>query len=109
VVSFVNMPVFLAYSTSKAAVHSLTQGTRLMLASQGTTVIGVYPGPVDTDMAAAIPLAKTSAADVAGAIVDGIEAGTEEIYPDPMAVTIGSAYAASPKALERQIASQQAA
>lgn len=97
------------YSASKAAVHSLTQAWRVALAPHGITVHGVYPGPVDTDMARDIPLDKTSAADVANAILDGVEKGIEDILPDPFAAQIGAAYFADPKALERQFASQATA
>lgn len=101
-------PSFLSYSLSKAALHSLTQATRVFLGGQGTLVIGVYPGPVDTDMAAAITLDKVSPESVAGAILDGIEAGVEEIYPDPMAQQFGAAYSSAPKELERQVAAMVA-
>jgi NAD(P)-dependent dehydrogenase (short-subunit alcohol dehydrogenase family) len=103
-----NFPFFLAYSTSKAALHSLTQGTRIMLAGQGTQVLGVYPGPVDTDMAEQLPFEKTSPAAVAHAVLDGIEAGTEEIFPDPMAAQFGAMYLASAKSLETAVAGMAA-
>ena len=100
VAGLVGMPPVLTYSSTKAALHSLTQSTRQMLQGQGTWVVGVYPGPVDTDMAADITLPKVSPASVAHAILDGLEQGVEEIYPDPLAREYGEAYAASPKALE---------
>jgi NAD(P)-dependent dehydrogenase (short-subunit alcohol dehydrogenase family) len=109
VASFVNVPILVAYSASKAATHSLTQATRIMLKPQGTQVFGVYPGPIDTRMAEAIPLEKTSPQDAARAIVAGIAAGIEEIFPDPTSQGIGSSYLADPKNLERQIAAQNAA
>ena len=108
IAGLVNMPAFLAYSTSKAAAHSLTQGTRHMLAGQRTRVIGVYPGPVDTEMAEKLPMQKTSTEDVAAAILDGIEAGTEEIFPDPVAAQLGAVYAGNPKALEAAVAEMAA-
>src|SRR4029453_16052596 len=58
VAGLVNFPIFLSYSTSKAALHSLTQGLRAALREQGTQVFGVYPGPVDTEMAAKLPFEK---------------------------------------------------
>jgi len=100
-------PSFLSHSLSKAALHSLTQATRVFLGGQGTLVIGVYPGPVDTDMAAQA-LDKVSPESVAAAILDGIEAGIEEIYPDPMARQFGAAYSSAPKELERQVAAEMA-
>jgi hypothetical protein len=47
---------------------------------------------------------KASPRDVAFAILDGIEAGQEDIFPDPFAVDFGRQFASSPKASERQMA-----
>jgi len=99
-----NFPFYPTYSASKAAAHSLTQAARALLAGQGTTVHGVYPGPVDTDMARGIEMDKATPAEVAAAILDGIEAGSSDIYPDPFAVGFGQQFEASPKASEAQIA-----
>jgi len=104
-----NVPFFPTYSASKAALHSLTQGARILLAPQGTSVFGVYAGPVDTDMTRGLALPKTSPRDVAFAILDGIEAGHEDIFPDPFAVEFGRQFASSPKASERQMAEMTAA
>jgi NAD(P)-dependent dehydrogenase (short-subunit alcohol dehydrogenase family) len=109
VASLVGFPLLLSYSASKAATHSLTQSTRILLKAQGTQVYGVYPGAIDTRMAADIPLAKTSAADTARGILAGLAAGTEDIFPDPMSVGMGGAYLADPKGLERQVAQLAAA
>jgi NAD(P)-dependent dehydrogenase (short-subunit alcohol dehydrogenase family) len=100
VVGPINFPMFLAYGSSKAAQHSITQGMRAMLAAQGTRVVGVYPGPVDTDMAERVMIENVSAASVAVAILDGLETGSEDIFPDPFALQIGATYATSRKALE---------
>ncbi len=72
-----------------------------MLRERGTRVVGVYPGPVETDMAAELPMDKTSPEAVAEAILDGLEQGLEEIYPDPFAVAFSSTYAVDPKGVER--------
>jgi NAD(P)-dependent dehydrogenase (short-subunit alcohol dehydrogenase family) len=104
IAGLVGMPLVLTYSTTKAGLHSLTQSTRQMLQGQGTWVVGVYPGPVDTDMAAQVTLPKASAASVANAILDGLEQGVEEIYPDPFAREYGEAYARNPKSLEGRMA-----
>lgn len=103
VASFVNFPILQSYSASKAAVHSLTQATRAI--HTNTLVVGVYPGPVDTDMAEGLPMDKVSPESVAQEILDGIEAGTEEVFPDPMAKEMGGFYLQDPKGLERQVAS----
>jgi NAD(P)-dependent dehydrogenase (short-subunit alcohol dehydrogenase family) len=103
IASHVNFPVLGSYSASKAAVHSLTQGTRAELAAQGTKVIGVYPGPVDTDMAASFPMDKTPPATVAKNILAAVEAGDEDVYPDPVAFDLHSGLISDPKAVEKQV------
>jgi len=105
VAGLVNFPILLSYSASKAALHSLTQGLRAGLKGQGIQVFGIYPGPVDTDMAKAIPMDKTPAKEVAEAILQGRAAGTEDISPDRMARQFGEAFLKSPKAVEEQFAS----
>src|SRR5260370_870698 len=80
-----NFPFIPTYSASKAALHSLTQGARILLGAQGTSVFGVYAGPVDTDMTRGFELPKASPRDVAFAVLDGIEPGQEDIVPDPLA------------------------
>jgi NAD(P)-dependent dehydrogenase (short-subunit alcohol dehydrogenase family) len=104
-----NLPFFPTYSASKAALHSLTQAARILLGPQGTSVFDVYAGPVDTDMIRELALPKTSPRDVAFAILDAIEAGQEDIFPDPFAVDFGRQFESSPKASERQIAAMTAA
>jgi NAD(P)-dependent dehydrogenase (short-subunit alcohol dehydrogenase family) len=99
-----NSPFIPTYSASKAALHSLTQAARFLLGAQGTAVFGVYPGPVDTDMSRDAPLAKASPRDVAFAILDGIEAGQADIFPDSAGADFGRQFESSPKTAERQMA-----
>jgi len=108
VASFVSFPILATYSASKAATHSLTQVTRAMLRGQNTQVFGVYPGPIDTRMGEALTIEKASPADAARAIVAGIIAGDEEIFPDTMSQGTGPAFFANPKGLERQVAGRPA-
>lgn len=101
-----NVPLQPTYSASKAAQRSLTQAARALLAGRGVTVHGVYPGPIDTEMVKDLPpqFEKTPPADVAAAILDGIEAGDDDIFPDAFATIIGKQFHESPKELERQLA-----
>src|SRR5438093_4547693 len=87
-----------------AATHSITKITLTMLRGQNTQVFGVYPGPIDTKMGEVLTLEKASPADAARAIVAGIIAGDEEIFPDKMSQGMGPAFFADPKGLERQVA-----
>jgi NAD(P)-dependent dehydrogenase (short-subunit alcohol dehydrogenase family) len=104
-----NLPMVPTYSASKAALHSLTQAARVLLGPQGTAVFGVYPGPVETEMSRDFQVPKASPRDVAFAILDGVEAGEEDIFPDAYAVEFGRQFGASPKAAERQMAAMVAA
>ena len=79
---------------------------RGQLAPRGVSVHAVLPGPVDTDMTRHLDLPKASAESVAQAIVDGLERGDEEIFPDPMSAAIADGWSGGVvKALERQFAS----
>jgi NAD(P)-dependent dehydrogenase (short-subunit alcohol dehydrogenase family) len=101
-----SMPLTPGYSISKAAAFSMTQSLRWQLRSRGVAVHAVLPGPVDTDMTRGLEgVPKASAADVVRAILDAVEAGEEEIFPDPMSVELSVAWHSSPiKAFERRFA-----
>lgn len=80
-----------AYGASKAAIWSVTNSLRLELASQKTQVVGVHAGFIDTDMVADIPTEKTTPAEVARRIVDGLEAGAVEVLTDDVTVNVKAA------------------
>jgi NAD(P)-dependent dehydrogenase (short-subunit alcohol dehydrogenase family) len=101
----VNLPFMGSYCASKAAALSLTQGLRGELAPQGVHVAGALPGAVDTRMTAGLPIPKMTTADAATEILDGYEAGEEDIYVGEMARGIAQGLAHDPKAVERQLAS----
>lgn len=100
------VPVLPAYSISKAAMFSLSQSLRALLAGQGVRVHIVMPGPVDTDMIRSLEIPKSSPESVARAILDGVEKDEEEIFPDAMSEPLAESWrSGSAKALERQNAS----
>jgi NAD(P)-dependent dehydrogenase (short-subunit alcohol dehydrogenase family) len=97
------VPVLPAYSISKAALFALTQSQRTLLAADGVTVHAVMAGPIDTDMVRGLEIPKTAPEVVAHGILDGIERGDEEIFPDPMSETLAAGwYGGEAKALERR-------
>jgi NAD(P)-dependent dehydrogenase (short-subunit alcohol dehydrogenase family) len=81
--SFVSMPQGATYSASKAAAWSLTNALRMELRGQGTLVVAVHAGFIDTDMAAGVDGEKISPQSVATQIVAAIEADAEEVLADP--------------------------
>jgi NAD(P)-dependent dehydrogenase (short-subunit alcohol dehydrogenase family) len=96
------VPVMPAYSISKAAAFNLTQSLRAVLAVRGVKVHAVLAGPVDTDMTRELEIPKVSAESVARAILDGVENGEEEIFPDPLSEPIAEGWRNGvAKALER--------
>lgn len=94
------IPVAAGYSVSKAALQALTQALRGTLEKSGITVLGIYPGPVDTDLAKNIPLDKVTPEHAAINIVRGIEQGQAYIFPDPMALQVEHLWAHDGRQLE---------
>jgi NAD(P)-dependent dehydrogenase (short-subunit alcohol dehydrogenase family) len=82
VVSFAGAPQMSTYAASKAAAWNYTNASRVQLAGQGTEVVGVHVGYVDTDMAASVDVGKVAPEAVAKAAFDGLEAGHPEVLVD---------------------------
>ena len=91
VLSFVSMPQGATYSASKAAAWSLTNALRMELRHQGTLVVAVHAGFIDTDMAAGVDAEKVSPQSVATQIVAAIEADAEEVLADPTSEMVKAA------------------
>lgn len=104
ILSRVSLPLMGSLCASKAAGLSLTLGIRAELAGQGTAVIAVMPGAVDTDMSRDFPPPKMPPREVAEAALVALEQGVEEVYPGAMAAGIVQGLAADPKAVEKQFA-----
>lgn len=105
VVGLASMAGIGGYSASKAALFSATQAMRAELKAKNVQVFGIFPGPIDTDMAKGFEMEKASPQSTAENIVAGILAGSEDIFPDPISAELGKLWAADPKQLERQFAS----
>ena len=101
ILSRVNLPALGSYAASKAAEYSMTQGVRAQLAGQGTLVVGVMPGSIDTRMT---PGGEEKPAIVAVAALDAVEAGEEDVYPGGMAQGVSQGLAADAKAVEKDFA-----
>jgi len=105
IAGLVNFPFFASYSASKAAVHSLIQGARNELATQNTHVMGVYPGPIETDMTTNLPIDKASVEEVVARVLEGIHKNEEDIFPDATSLQISMGLKADAKGMEKHIAS----
>jgi len=92
------------YSASKAAAHSITQALRAELRDRGITVLGAYPGGIDTDMLAGVEAPKAPPEVVAERIIASLAAGQTVVFPDDTSASAGSVYLSDPLQLERLLA-----
>lgn len=94
--SWASLPGSASYSISKAAAWALTNGLRNELRGQGTLVVGVHAGYIDTDMVKDVDSPKSRPEDIAQAVLDGIEAGASEVLADDTARYVKAGFAATP-------------
>src|SRR5262245_2600600 len=82
VASWLNRPRLAVYAASKSAAWALTNGTRHELREQGTLVVGVHAGFIDTDMAKFVQGPKSPPEDVVRQVLTALEQGLEEVLAD---------------------------
>jgi NAD(P)-dependent dehydrogenase (short-subunit alcohol dehydrogenase family) len=80
--SWIGSPFLSTYGASKSAAWNFTNAARIELKQQGTHVVGVHVGFVDTDLTAAIAADKIEPAAVAASALDAVEAGEPEAIVD---------------------------
>ena len=90
VAAWTSVPGYLPYGPSKAAALMFTTAIRDELKAQGTQVTAILAGPIDTEMVADLdlPIPKTNPDTLARIVVEGIEAGKQEILTDDFAKMI---------------------
>jgi NAD(P)-dependent dehydrogenase (short-subunit alcohol dehydrogenase family) len=96
VASWVSMEAVPGYAASKSAQWSLTSALRNGLRDQGTLVIGVHCGFVDTGLAAGFDVPKIPAELVAGEAMRGLLAGEEEVLVDDFTREVKAGLAGAP-------------
>ena len=82
VASWLASPFNGSYCASKSAEWALTNALRVELHHQGTLVVGVHAGWIDTDMAATVEDSKISPREVAAQTLDAVEKGLSEVLAD---------------------------
>jgi NAD(P)-dependent dehydrogenase (short-subunit alcohol dehydrogenase family) len=82
VVSWVGFPALATYSASKSAAWGYTNAARVELKQQGTQVVGVHVGFVDTDLTAGFEVDKIAPELVATSALDALESGASEAVVD---------------------------
>jgi NAD(P)-dependent dehydrogenase (short-subunit alcohol dehydrogenase family) len=86
--SWVTFPSNSTYSATKSAAWSLTNGLRNELGGQGTQLLGLHVGYMDTDMARHITAPKSKPEDVVRETLAALEAGKSEILADEVSRSI---------------------
>jgi len=106
VVSWFVYPFNATYCASKHAALALTEGVRMQLKAQGTQVVAVYAGFIDTDMAAGFDSEKTPPRQVAERTLDGIRNGLNDVHADARAEAIWRAATTDAAGLHAQMQQQ---
>ena len=88
VLSWINMASAATYCGSKAAAWSLTNGLRGELRDQGTQVLGLHVGLMETDMTTHIAAPKSDPAAVVATTLAALEAGQDEVLADEISRSV---------------------
>ncbi|OYT99997.1 MAG: short-chain dehydrogenase [Burkholderiales bacterium PBB1] len=96
VASWLSVSPIGAYSASKSAAWSLTNGLRRELRAQNTQVLGMHMGYVDTDMTNGFDVEKATPDDVVRHTLDALEAGAEEALLDELTRQVKQGLSAAP-------------
>jgi NAD(P)-dependent dehydrogenase (short-subunit alcohol dehydrogenase family) len=94
--SWVAFPSSSTYSASKAAAWSFSNGLRNELRAQGTQVLALHVGYMDTDMVRGVAAPKSKPEDVVKQVLEGLEAGKSEVLADEVSHRIKQNLSAEP-------------
>lgn len=88
VASWISGPLLATYSISKSGAWGLTNGLRVELAEQGTQVLGLHAGFIDTDLTKGIDMPKSTPEAIVKAALDGLEAGALQVLADEFSKSV---------------------
>lgn len=96
VASWKSNPALAGYAVTKAAAWNLTNGVRDALREQGTQVLGVHAGMIDTDLTRGFDLPKLSPDTVVARCFAALEAGAAEVLVDEITRAVKQGLIAEP-------------
>jgi NAD(P)-dependent dehydrogenase (short-subunit alcohol dehydrogenase family) len=96
VASWISSPQLAVYGATKAAAWSMTNGLRHELRGQGTQVLGMHVGFVDTDLTRGFDVPKSSPDAVVRRVLDALEAGAQEVLADEITQQVKQGLSAEP-------------
>ncbi|MCC2974923.1 SDR family oxidoreductase [Massilia sp. IC2-476] len=96
VASWISSPVLAAYAVSKSAAWGLTNGLRNELAGQGTQVLALHVGFIDTDLTKGLGVPKLGVATVVDSGFAALEEGRAEVAVDELTQAVKRGLSAEP-------------
>ena len=88
VASWISTPGLAAYAATKSAAWSVNNGLRIALKDQGSQVLGLHVGFVDTDLTRGIDLPKLAPAEVVERAYAALEEGKSEVLIDELSQNV---------------------
>ncbi len=96
IASWINGPTLGLYGASKSAAWNLTNSLRMELRGQGTQVLAMHMGYVDTDMTRGFEVQKSPPERIVARTLDALEAGAEEALADETTQNVKRGLSAEP-------------
>jgi NAD(P)-dependent dehydrogenase (short-subunit alcohol dehydrogenase family) len=96
VASWINAPILGVYAASKSIAWALTNGLRNELRAQGTQVLGMHVGFVDTDLTRGLDVPKSAPDVIVQRTLDALEAGASEVLADELTRQVKQGLSAEP-------------
>jgi NAD(P)-dependent dehydrogenase (short-subunit alcohol dehydrogenase family) len=96
VASWINGPMLATYGASKSAAWALTNGLRIELERQGTQVLGLHAGFIDTDLARNVDAPKSSPEAIVKATLEALERGEKQVLADEISRQVHRGLSAEP-------------
>ena len=94
VASWISSPLLASYAVSKSALWSLSNGLRNDLRGQGTHVMTLHMGFVDTDLTKGLDMPKSTPEEIVERTLLALEEGALEVLADDMTQQVKSALSA---------------
>jgi NAD(P)-dependent dehydrogenase (short-subunit alcohol dehydrogenase family) len=98
IASWMNGSILATYGASKSAAWALTNGLRIELAQQGTQVVGLHAGFIDTDLARDFDAPKSSPTEIVRTTLDALERGEGQVLADEITRLVHRGLSADPPA-----------
>ena len=96
VASWISGPLLANYAVSKSAVWSLSNGLRNDLRGQGTQVLTLHMGFVDTDLTKGLEMPKETPEAIVDRALQALEAGAHEVLADEMTKQVKAGLSVDP-------------